>query len=160
MKSLRGKFLVLCALLAVSVATILFLNNEPRANGHPLSYWLQLGSEQDANDIFSENKHPNVEADAAVRQIGVRAVPVLLQKLQVTDPKWRRPAVDWTHKHLGLAFDPSKAEHKWAEAHYGFRILGTQAVVAIPELAQMLSRPTRTADRHLCSPRSVARRRR
>ena len=139
-KSLRGKRVILCALLAAGVGTVLLLNSEPKADGHPLSHWLQLGSEQEANDVFSfsESKHPNEEADIAVRKIGVRAVPILLQKLRVTDPKWRRPTVDWVRQHLGLAFDPSKAEHEWAQAHYGFRILGTQAVVAIPELAQML----------------------
>jgi hypothetical protein len=137
-KTIRAKTLILCALLAAGVGTILILNNEPRAAGQPLSHWLQLGSEQDANDIFSESKHPNMEADAAVRKIGVRAVPVLLQKLRATDPKWRRSGVEWVCQHLGLAFEPSKAEHEWAEAHYGFRILGTQAVVAIPDLAQML----------------------
>ena len=134
---MRVKILFLCVLLAAVVGTILLLSSEPHADGHPLSYWLQLGGERDADDIFSENKHPNEEADAAVRKIGVRAVPILLQKLRVTDSKWRRPTVDWVGRHLKLAFEPSKAEREWAEAQYGFRILGTQAVVAIPELTQI-----------------------
>ena len=54
-KSLRGKLVIFCALLAAGVAAILFINNEPKADGHPLGYWLQLGSEQDANDILTLN---------------------------------------------------------------------------------------------------------
>ena len=138
MKSLRARLLILCVLLAAVVGTILFLNNEPRADGHPLSYWLQLGSEQEANDIFSESKHPNLEADAAVRKIGVRAIPILLQKFQATDPKWRAPTAKWIYRYSNLSFEESRAEREWAEAQYGFRILGTQAVVALPELTQMM----------------------
>src|SRR6185503_20998362 len=104
-KHFRFKIILPCVLLAAGVGTILFLNNEPRADGHPLSYWLQLGSAQDANDIFSESKHPNEEADAAVRKMGERALPILLQKLRATDPKWRRPTVDWVRQHLRLAFN-------------------------------------------------------
>src|SRR6185503_18112284 len=139
-KHFRFKIILPCVLLAAGVGTILFLNNEPRADGHPLSYWLQLGSEQDSNDIFSASKHPNEEADAAVRKVGERAVPILVQKLRARNPKWRDPAFRWLARvgfHLNLG-NPSKAERECAEAEYGFRILGTQAVAAIPQIAPML----------------------
>jgi len=120
------------------IGTIVFRTREPHADGHPLSHWLQLGSEQDANDLLNNSKQANEEANSALRKIGVGAVPILLQKLRVTDPKWRGPAIDWMNKQFGLSWDSSRAEHEWAQAQYGFRILGTQAIVAIPQLTQML----------------------
>ena len=69
------------------------------------------------------------------------AVPVLLKKIQARDPVWKRALYrSPLRPHLPFRWMSAVAYERTA-GHYGFKILGTQAVAAIPELSLMLTNP-------------------
>ena len=138
MNGLRFKIILLLVLLAAGAGMILFFNHEPRADGHSLSYWLREGSRQATEEDWHHRSTHVHEAEKAIRKIGPAAIPVLLEKMQSTDPAWKRPAANWVGEKLRLSFTYHWAEEDWNEAVFGFLILGTQAVSAIPELSTIL----------------------
>lgn len=133
MKNLRVKILALCAVFVAGVLSLVYFTREPSTDGRTLSQWLRLGSE------FHHPSRDNTDVTNAIRKIGVKGIPILLDKLTATDAAWKRMfankwgdrfhAYRWTH--------PALNQHY--EAVYGFSILGTQAGIAIPELTRMLS---------------------
>ncbi len=83
------------------------------------------------------------DIETAIRRIGPRAIPVLLEKLDATDAPWKRSFADWQSRTDWLP-DWTKIKFVWAEdeqaqAVFGFSVLKTQAVSAIPALAQRLN---------------------
>jgi hypothetical protein len=131
-KSFRVKGLAALAVAVVGIGTYFLLNREPRAQGHSLTYWLRAGVSPD------ESKHEQAQVEAAIREIGAAGAPVLLSKLRMADPMWKAPVADWAFKKFSLALPFHSAGQDWWEAQYGFSVLRTQAVSAVPELAQML----------------------
>ena len=137
-------WILLVLALTAGAALILFLNREPRADGQRLSYWLRTGCDQSITIGRSPGPHHDVEAEDAIRKIGPQAVPILLRKLDSTEPAWRLPIALWLIDRLHVSLGPSRAVSDWNEAQYGFGVLGTQAVTAIPELARMLYQTNKT----------------
>src|SRR5436190_2354708 len=130
--SRRVKFLVAGIFIAgilIFVASALFLNNEPRAFGHPLSTWLK-GDEK-------AGLHMD-QAEAAINEIGEPAIPILLSKLQAKDPPWK----DSLYR-LCSRIPRSPIRFTWArdeqqQGVYGFSCLGPKARPAIPQLTKLL----------------------
>jgi hypothetical protein len=130
-KNLRFKIIVLCALFVAGLFAFVLFTREPSADGRTLSKWLELG----ARDWVSS--HDTVEVTNAIRKIGVKAVPILLNKLRARDPDWlQQPGNNWVGKIIPDGWLNASEGH--TEARYAFCILGTQAVVALPELSKML----------------------
>jgi hypothetical protein len=140
MKHLRFKIILLLALLIVGVAVTLFYSGEPAVDGERLSHWLREGREQIVSDSLLHNKHIENEADRAVRKIGERAIPVLLAKLCSQDLTWWDSMAEWVDDKIDVSLPKPahEAKNDRLDAMYGFQILGTQAVAAIPELTRML----------------------
>jgi HEAT repeat protein len=121
-----------------------FLFGEPFLKGHFLGTWLLYGTTSPRNDWFNRyNFTPSTEdIETAIRRIGPRAIPVLLEKLDTTDAAWKRSFANWQSRTEWLP-DWTKIRFKWAEeehaqAIFGFSVLRTQAVSAIPALSQRL----------------------
>ena len=129
--------------IALLIACI-FLFGEPFVKGHFLSTWLRYGVEQNPGGWKEESEfNPDAkETEAAIRKVGPRAIPVLLEKLDATDVAWKRSFADWQSRIDSLP-GWAKIRFRWAEeeqeqAIYGFGVLKTQAVSAIPELSHRL----------------------
>ena len=125
------RFAIFLTLLCVGalVFTLTQYNREPVVGKRTLSEWL-------------ENRFTpmvlRADVTNAVRQMGEAAVPVLLNKLRAPDSalkqRLRRSAQG---KILSYAWLNS-ANEQHAQALLGFDILGTQAVVALPQLSNLL----------------------
>src|SRR5687767_13048355 len=76
------------ALLVASVvslgALLLFWDREPRARGHSLSTWLGVLRGENEAELSAE------DAQAAIKEMGERAIPTLLEKIQAQDPAWKK----------------------------------------------------------------------
>jgi len=127
----RGRIIIWSLLLAVAalVAVGWFSIREPRAGGESLSYWLCLGV------ASGEQKSP--ESEAAIREIGTKAIPTLLAKLQVTDSPWKEQTHQWLNKQNFYSFEFTPDYHERASAIYGFTVLGSNALPALPALERM-----------------------
>ena len=134
----RTRIIIWSLLLAAAalVALAWFSFREPRARGEPLSYWLQLGTGS-VDDIFTGEARNSPDSEAAVREIGAKAIPTLLAKLRATDSPWKEKTYEWLNKQDFYKFEPTWEQEERAQGLYGFRILGSNALSALPELEKM-----------------------
>ncbi len=145
----RGRRVLLvllgCAVVAVIIAVAWPREREPVYQGKKLSEWMALYS-------TSRPASPaQLEAAAAVRQIGTNALPHLLRWIVRENPAWREKAVDWGERILrpvskSLSFKlsmrpryASSPNHAAVTAMLGFKILGQEAKSAVPELARIVN---------------------
>ncbi len=135
---------------AVLVAVILRPEpKEPEYRGKKLSYWIDKSTGSLADD-------GDPEAIAAVRQIGTNSIPCLLKWIRSENQLWnkltrtvyRLPNFPRRTALLQEFGKRSSAGFQMASrGRAGFHILGRQAVVAIPELSEIV--------RHSSSPASA-----
>ena len=110
-----------------------FLFSEPRARGRTLDELLEEGLAQGTIG-HGEN---SAEVNIAIREIGSKAIPILLEKLRATDPVWKRELAEMLRKQSLDWFKFRWAPEAQCEALYGFAALGTNARTAIPPLEKM-----------------------
>jgi hypothetical protein len=122
-------FLWTLAALVISGRWLFF--SEPRARGHSLSTWLEL-SGQVGSDLSVE------DAQAALNEIGDRALPTLLQKIQARDPSWKEPVHRLWPEVPFLPVPFSWASDEQQQGMRGFAWLGPKGQAAIPELTKLL----------------------
>jgi len=131
--------------LASIVAMMLVVrvnSREPTFEGRPISGWL------------SKLQDPN-ESDAArraIRVIGRGAIPYLIERLTLRETPSRR-FLDGIKSLPGNGTRPvpsTTAAHD--QAVYGFRVLGTKAAEALPQLAQLLAGCTNSINKDLAVP--------
>lgn len=127
-------WLALTALLVV--AWLCF--REPRAGGEPLSYWLRLGA---GPATFEDIVPRNPQSEVAIREIGSQAIPILLAKLQALDPPWKDPLHHWLNKQDFVRIDFTWGHEEQQQALYGFTVLGSNAIAALPALEIMFTNP-------------------
>lgn len=125
------------ALVAV-VAGAWLAFREPRAQGESLSHWLQLGAQPDR---FDEAATPSPQREAAIREIGAKAIPILLAKLQATDSPWKHKLYKWFKKQDFVPVEFTWEHEEQQQAIYGFTVLGSNAVAALPALEIMFTNP-------------------
>jgi HEAT repeat protein len=104
---------------------------EPSYHGMRLKIWL----------MNYDRRGDSAETDEAVRQMGTRCLPFMLEMLSVQDGRGRETLADVTDQ-LGIRssqYYPAVQQHRWALG--GFRALGPMAAPAVPELVKMLQRP-------------------
>ena len=126
------KWLLLLGAIVLGLG-VWFLFREPRARGHTLDEWLEEGV---ARRDFGRAGNPS-EVTAALREIGPRAIPILLAKLQATDPDWKNNLAAILNKQSLLFLEFTWAKEEQTAALYGFDVLGTNAVSALPALEKM-----------------------
>jgi hypothetical protein len=136
----RGRVIFWSLLLAVIalVAAAWFSFREPRAGGEPLSYWLRQGVGQGVGlDGFGMFEWNSPESEAAIREIGTKAIPVLLAKLRASDSPWKKKTYDLLNKQDFYQFEFTGDYYEKMQAIYGFKVLGSNALPALPALEQM-----------------------
>jgi HEAT repeats len=107
---------------------------EPVFEGRPLTSWLD--HHVAASDARPPYNSPGwKKADEALRVIGTNGIPTLLKMIQAKDPP---PIVvkmlAMARRHGLLRRNYRYAEPRQREAEYAFRMLGTNAANAVPEL--------------------------
>jgi HEAT repeat protein len=121
--------LLAAALASGLVAVATFGVHEPVYHGERLSYWLR------PNDHVSED-----EAKEAVRSIGYKGVPILVQKLRARDSWLKKELMELAEKQSFLTIEMHPAYEQWNEAVAGFGMLGEKSTEAIPTLIQLYVR--------------------
>jgi hypothetical protein len=132
----RWTKITLIALAAAAIFGAIFYASmaEPYTRGRSLSFWLEAGATFDNPE---EPEFTREETEAALREIGTRAIPFLLDRMRATDPRWKQPLDDLIRKQSHFSVEFKWAHDKQNEAAYGFSILGTNARSAGPELEKL-----------------------
>lgn len=133
-REVKKTFVIVAIILAVGMLAAIFFRREPSADGRTLTEWLRLGWPRWSDGVEGFDSE-NREITNAVRKIGAAAVPTLLAKLRAEDLPWKKKLDNkWGRMILPERED---AYRQRGQAVYGFSILGTQAISALPELYQM-----------------------
>ena len=157
----RKRIWLLLAVLLVALTALVLLSTvsrEPGYKGKRLSQWLQkFNAEETARsgamwqtgqERYSMAAIPATEAVEAVRHIGKDALPWLVKWLQYEPPAWQFKLVNFLEqKHVpfrnfleGLIFRGGPRDDFNKLALAGFKILGSDAAPAVPELVPLLPR--------------------
>jgi HEAT repeat protein len=127
--------LAVCVLAVICFVAFWPGEREPTYNGKKLSEWLAL-----------QNDHPE-EVEVAVRAIGTNALPVLTECVEFQLPAWRLRLLKLYPKLPSPLFRSSiasiiagdKQQVRAFNSVFGFRLLGTNASSAAPELIRFLT---------------------
>jgi HEAT repeat protein len=129
----------------IAFVVIALAQREPSARGHPLSHWLEIATDPSANKSAATN------ADEAIKEIGAKAVPILLDKLKTND-ELRMPIARHWNKVVEamvpyrwdewLRMNEYRASDYHEQAIHGFEMLGSNAAGAVSVLT-ILSRDQR-----------------
>jgi len=136
MKRRRLLRILLASVASITLAFFIWpREREPEYNGIPLSKWLER--------CGSTNQAESLAAVAAIRHIGTNALPFLIRWIQY-EPGWKdtlgRKILGWPV--LGGRRDVQKliwnmTQYRAITAVNGFRILGSEANPALPELQRL-----------------------
>ncbi len=139
--------LVILAVAVLAVAAWFTLrSSEPEYQGKRLSWWvaqtdLWLGWRSPESDKRPANIAAQKERVAfALRQMGTNALPHLVQLLALEEkPTSLRSGIAWLNEKQNFVKIPLRDSPPWRMfAAEAFRLLGTNAEPAIPELAKLL----------------------
>ena len=137
--------LILLTGAAAIIAALIYKPAEPTYAGKPLSYWLyQHYLNTGIDSDMPELKAARDEAESAIRAIGTNAVPHLIAMAKHDAPAWKDAVLmrlpTWIRRAVGesgiLDKDPAR------DAEIGFRILGTNAQAAIPDMLKLTADKT------------------
>src|ERR1022692_539786 len=137
----RHKLLLMVVLAGgfVAVGGYLAWAREPTYGGRGLSAWLR--------DFDSEKMERRVSAADAVRHIGQKAVPFLVErlKLPIARPgresqvaRWKRRVLEWLDKHSVIKVSPARRSDPRHQAMARLDALGPAAKDALPALEKLL----------------------
>lgn len=138
----------LCGLVGV-VWYGMSLRSEPRFEGKPLSFWLE--QYRDAWPSFGSEATARIEAEKAIREIGVRAVPHLLGLLRTKDSPLAEKlyAVATRQRWVKVPFTPAHIRN--SAGADGFVILGAEAKEAVPDLIDIFEQDISVPSRNCTS---------
>jgi hypothetical protein len=134
-KSFFGSLAVV--LIAMLVCLTAWLRRSPNETyqGKPLEYWLR-GGQPPPQYLPATNWSPQ-QAEAAVRHLGDKAIPVLLRKLRASDSaltrRWRR----LLQKQHFIQIEFTDSGRCNIAGYEGFKILGPAGAPALPELIRI-----------------------
>jgi HEAT repeats len=138
---MRKPIAIVTALLLAGIVGLLLWRasgpREPVFEGRSLTSWLD-------HHVASSAASPPYgspgwqKADEAIRQIGTNAIPTLLMMIRAKDrPPFILKSMEAIQR-LGIRLPKYRyARARHDEAEYAFRMLGTNAVSAVPELIQI-----------------------
>jgi HEAT repeat protein len=129
----RARVVLLAGFILFAIAVVMSLPKEiePFHEERSLSEWLLL---------YQSSNPGKEEVESAVRQIGTNALPFLLKWITYDPPGWRRPfntALARMPTGIIRRFRDTDLQKAYA-ARDGFRILGSQASPAIPDLTRIM----------------------
>jgi hypothetical protein len=126
--------LSVCAFVGIGVFALWPGEREPEYNGKKLSEWLRRAG-------FEETR-AQVEAADAIQHIGTNALPWLVRWVGYEPPLWHQKGAAVIDKIPRLNRWWHRADYahqqRVMDSEKGFRILGTNAAPALPELARIV----------------------
>ncbi len=135
---------ILCAgvLAATVIALVWPREREPEYKGKKLSEWIILSYQ---SRVPPETR-PIDQARDAVQQIGTNAIPFLLQWIRYEPTAWRRKILSyrdmgWDNFLIRILLRDSRDERA-GRGQRGLELLGTNAIIALPDLAKSISDQT------------------
>lgn len=123
--------LIPCLALVIGLLTLPRREHEPQYQGQPLSHWVLLSQRAVQSD----------EADKAISEIGTNALPLLMKWIRYERPAWRGELAKDNHPILQRFVGPfvtTKREVLADASLFGFKTLGANAAIAIPELTGLM----------------------
>ncbi len=128
---------VSCVAATVAAVWLFWPSPEPVCRGKPLSYWLSC-----YHGGLTVHSDSTQAADVAIREMGSKTVPKLLELLQEPDPdlKDRMWAILRKHNLVKTKFPPDQLDN--LSAFYALEALGDLASNAVPKLISMLEKDT------------------
>jgi hypothetical protein len=127
------RFLLLGTCLALFAWAVLRAR-EPVYQGKTLIAWLQEATQSDADSV--ERDKP--AAVNAIRQIGMDALPELLNLVAAKDTKLRKFLLNFEREHPDIPLQLRKTEDYHEMAACGLYVLGPRARPAVPALIKLL----------------------
>jgi len=126
----------LAAIVGVIVWPALHLR-EPAFQGKRLSVWL----EQQGTNHFSAARGSELDkqGQAAIRQIGTNALPMLIEKLRARDTRFKQFMMTWAQKQKLVHFKFKTTNRRHLEAEAGYEALGPLASAQVPSLINVFS---------------------
>jgi hypothetical protein len=145
----KQRIILICVVLVLLLAGWLALqfaqNREPRYQNRTLTQWLTDYS--NAQNSETDTNSPTIirASTNAVRQIGMRAIPFLLRKVSA-QPAFIEKVFDtfalWQFvTPLGITDHRLPPHFDRTLGHEGFRILGHDAIGALPALVKLTKHP-------------------
>jgi hypothetical protein len=144
----RSLYLFLAgALLLVALTPLVIPSREPRYQGRTLTSWLlQARTNQDLPDLLLvESAGPSTlgtpttrQAIQAIRQIGPRAVPELLDWIKRPNPLMQEELHALHHLLPATPVQTQRIYNRADLAVLGFYVLGPRATTAVPELTSLM----------------------
>lgn len=124
-----------CVAAMVAAVWLFWPSSEPVSRGKPLSYWLSCYHEG-----LTVHGDSSQTAGEAIREMGGKAVPKLLELLQKPNPdlKDRIWAILRKYNLVKTKFPPDQLDN--LSAFYALEALGDRASNAVPELISMLEK--------------------
>lgn len=131
----RAVFMVAITVFLSATGALLYalMRSEPTWNGRRLSSWLD-----DLRADSQLSRASQDQAEAAVRAIGDKSIPLLLTWMNSDDSPVKKAIYGSLPRGLQLRWHPQWAFDRQWMAATAFDILGTNAEPAIPKLSQLL----------------------
>lgn len=143
---MRVKIVLAVVLVALAgvIAWQVLRKREPVYQGKPLSFWLKIPMQEEG---LGPQRLPELEvhyykelnAPAAIRQIGTNALPLLIERLQAQDTRLKQLMMRWAREQKFVHFPFKSADQHRNEAIRGYEALGPLASAQVPTLADMVS---------------------
>jgi hypothetical protein len=132
--------------LTIALATLLwqvFRFKEPRFEGKPLTYWLSKYADAQVIVVgyVDPAAVPTNRSVMAIRQIGPKGLPTLLNLAQAVDPPVKTQALELRKKYSNSRDNANWQFYYHSLARTGFELLGSNAAPAVPGLIKILSHP-------------------
>jgi hypothetical protein len=131
--------LAFCALALIALALLIPDRGEPSYGGISLTDWVARYN-NNTPVIDLANKYVNEKEADGIRAIGTNAIPWLLKWIQWDEPKWPTKLRNATKGRLSLNWFYRGRKLRADYSMTAVRALGTNADVAIPELARLAGR--------------------
>ena len=110
---------------------------EPFFEGRSLTSWLERHVPTSAADP-PYNSPGWKKADEALLRIGTNGIPTLLKMIRAKDPPLLMlKLLETARRHRWMGINYRYASSRQEEAEYAFKVLGTNAVPAVPELIKI-----------------------
>ena len=136
---MRKKHRILFATLVVAllgaIAWVALRRNEPEPiyQGKSLSEWLAIYDP--TNTVRSPEDLQATQA--AIREMGTNAIPVLLRMMRTQDPRWKEWLINLARRQSVVPVRHVSSASLHERAALGLTVLGHQADSAIPDLIQI-----------------------
>jgi HEAT repeat protein len=112
--------------------------HEPDCHGKPLRFWLQAYSLAYNAEAANGTTIPTREqANEALRHLGPKAIPILLEMLRAHDSAWKEALIRLAEKQQLIKISRSRPDDLNYMAGSAFVVLGPSASNAVPALIQI-----------------------